>query len=149
MWRSARPDLKMSCRSIFNISWKGGLCFHQCPRDGDFFQYMMKNCHIKLCSAWCLLCSVSWRWRMQHYTLKIHLQHAIINFLGNQVPIGTSLNIHTLCQAELKPIRTMLVCHMDLDISLAFETYWTSKYQQKEKTFQTFQQTIMKEEILW
>lgn len=60
---------------------------------------------------------------MQHYTLKIHLQHAIINFLGNQVPIETSLNIQTLCQAELKPIRTILVCHMDLDISLAFETY--------------------------
>lgn len=75
---------------------------------------------------------------MQHYTLKIHLQHAIINFLGKPVCIGTSVNLRTLCQAELKPRGTMVACHMALDISLAFETELKilnkyCKYQQKEK----------------
>lgn len=75
----ARPDMKMSCRSTFNSSPKRRHVLPPVCSWWGIFHYMIKNGHIKLCSAWCL-CLESWRWWMQHSTMKTNLQHAIINF---------------------------------------------------------------------
>ncbi len=39
----ARPDMKMSCRSIFNSAQKGGVCTGQRPHGGEIFNIWLKT----------------------------------------------------------------------------------------------------------
>lgn len=89
-----RPDIKMSCRSIFTAHQKEASAPASVLVVGNI-QYMIKDSNIKLCSAWCLLlfsnggdveCGIPFWWHV--------LGKQSMNSLGNQVDIVPSLHSH-------------------------------------------------------
>lgn len=78
------------------------MCTDQCPHGGEIFSIRLRT-ETSSCAQHGV-CYVYKVGRGECSTMRTHLQHAIIHYLGNQVSIGASSRMNTLPSIRFQEI---------------------------------------------